>query len=122
MGTRPRFLSDSMSNFISDVRFAARQLRSRPGFTVIAVLTLALGIGSTTAIFSAVDPVLFKSLPYPNSQRMMALWESRGGGSQLAVSYGTFHGIAERSHSFDTIAVMKPWQPTLVGGDRPERL
>src|SRR5436305_1983892 len=101
-----------MRTLFSDLHFAARQLRSRPGFTLVAVLTLALGIGATTAIFSAVNPVLFKSLPYPKADRIMALWESRGGGSQLAVSYGTFHGIAERSHSFDALAVMKSWQPT----------
>ena len=111
-----------MQTVLSDLRYGARQLRSRPGFTIVAVLTLAIGIGATTAIFSAVNPVLFKSLPYPEAGRMMMLWETRGGASQQAVSFGTFHGTAERSRSFDALAVFKPWQPTLVGGDQPERL
>jgi hypothetical protein len=66
-----------------DFRYALRQLRKNPGFTATAILILALGIGATTAIFSAVNPILFKSLPYPHPDRLMAILEMKDGGSRL---------------------------------------
>ena len=105
-----------------DVRFAARQLRKNPAFTVTAVLILALGIGAATAIFSVVNPVLFKPLPYPDPDRIAMIWENRGDGVPLAVSFGTFLGIRERSRSFQAMAVEKPWQPTITTTAEPERL
>ena len=62
-----------ISTFFADLRHGARQLRRSPGFTTITVLTLALGIGATTAIFSAVNPVLFRSLPYPHADRIVTI-------------------------------------------------
>src|SRR5580698_378115 len=59
-----------------DLRFAARTLRQRPGFTAVGALTLALGIGASTAIFSAVNPVLFEALPYPHAGRIMMIWDT----------------------------------------------
>src|SRR5258707_9587043 len=58
-----------------DFRFAARMLRKNPGFTAVAVLTLALGIGASTAIFFILDAVLFRALPYPNSEKIVRVWE-----------------------------------------------
>ena len=66
----------------ADLRYAARRLRAAPGFTAIAVLTLALGVGATTAIFSAVNPILVEPLPYPSSARIMTIWEMRGDGGR----------------------------------------
>src|SRR5688500_5929840 len=60
---------------VADLRYAARRLRSTPAFTLVTVLTLALGVGATTAIFSAVNPILFESLPYPAADRLAMLWE-----------------------------------------------
>ena len=105
----------------ADVRFALRQLGRSPGFAWTSILILALGIGACTAIFSAVKPILIDPLPYPRAQKIMMIWETRGAGGPMDVTFGTFHGVAERSRSFATIAVMKPWQPTMVATDSPER-
>ena len=86
-----------------------------PALRLSPSLTLALGIGAGTAIFSAVNPILFEPLPYPHARRLMMLWEMRGDGSPQPVTFATFHGLQERSRSFDAMAVMKPWQPSMAG-------
>ena len=67
-----RWLEDLWQDF----RYAARTLRQRPGFTAVGALTLALGIGASTAIFSAVNPILFEPLPYPHARRIMMIWDT----------------------------------------------
>ncbi|MDQ6887033.1 MAG: ABC transporter permease [Gemmatimonadota bacterium] len=106
---------------LADLRYAARRLRAAPGFTAITLLTLALGIGATTAIFSAVNPILFEPLPYPQSGRIAMVLEMGSDGSRNAGTFGMYRGLAERARSVDAIAVLKPWQPTRTGADRPER-
>jgi len=78
-----------------------------------------LGIGTTTAIFSAVNPILFKSLPYPHADRIMSVFEMKDGGPRLP-SFATFRGVAERSQSFEAMAAMKVWRPAMVGTGEPE--
>src|SRR6476660_6957317 len=68
---------EMIRTFFGDLRFTFRQLRSNPGFAIISVLTLALGIGASTAIFSAVNPILFEPLPYPHADRLTTIWEMR---------------------------------------------
>src|SRR6185503_16137727 len=102
-------------------RYGARRLRRDPAFTALAAGTLALGIGATTAIFSAVKPILIDPLPYPHAERVTMLWETAGD-TRLDGSYALFRGLAERSRSFDAIAVMRAWQPTVTGATEPERL
>ena len=109
------------SAVLADLRYAARRLRAAPGFTAITVLTLALGIGATTAIFSAVNPILFEPLPYPDAGRIAMILEVRSDGSRNDGTFGMYRGLAERTRSFDAIAVLKPWQPTMTGADQPER-
>ena len=105
----------------ADLHYAARQLLHNPGFALVGILTLALGIGASTAIFSAVNPILFQPLPYPHADRVTMIQEMRGNGSPRRPSFGTFHGLAEGSDTFEAMAVMKPWQPTMVGTGQPER-
>jgi putative ABC transport system permease protein len=107
--------------FSSDVRFAARQLRNHPGFTIVGILTLALGIGASTAIFSAVNPILLKPLPYPHPDRILMIW-STFQGARSDVAFGTCRELAVRAHSFDAMAIFEPWQPAITGGTQPERL
>jgi predicted permease len=111
-----------MNELFHDLRYALRQLRRNPGFTCTAIVILGLGIGASTAIFSAVNPILFEPLPYPHASRIMMIWYAAEDGSRIPQTFHTYRELAERSRSFDAIAVMKPWQPTLTGADRPERI
>lgn len=110
----------SLESLWSDIRYAIRQMRKRPGFSLTCILILALGMGASTAIFSVVSPVLFEALPYPEANRLVSVGELRGQGARLP-SFGTFRGIEEGSRSFEAVAVSKPWQPTLIGEDHGER-
>jgi putative ABC transport system permease protein len=111
----------TLHTLLTDLHYAARQLSRNPGFALVTTLTLALGIGAGTAIFSAVNPILFKPLPYPNAAQLMMIWEMRSDGSSQPVTFGTFYGLEQRARSFDTMAVMKPWQPAMTGPLQPER-
>jgi putative ABC transport system permease protein len=109
-----------MNRLFQDLRFGLRQLRQRPGFACLAIVILGLGIGASTAIFSAVNPILFEPLPYPHASRIMMIWDIFEG-SRNEVTFHTYRELAERNRSFDDVAVVKPWQPTLTGADEPER-
>jgi putative ABC transport system permease protein len=114
-----RWLEDLWQDF----RYAARTLRQRPGFTAVGVLTLALGIGASTAIFSAVNPILFEPLPYPHANRIMMIWDTFQG-VRCDLTFHSYRELAARNRSFDTMAVMEAWQPTLTssaGAAQPER-
>jgi len=111
-----------METLIHDIRYALRQLRKAPGFACTAILFLAIGIGGTTAIFSALNPILLEPLPYPQSNKLLTVWYAGEDGARIPQAFHTYREMAERSRSFDATAVMKAWQPTLVGADQPERL
>jgi putative ABC transport system permease protein len=111
-----------MNGLFHDIRYAVRQLRKHLGFTCTAVLILGLGIGASTAIFSAVNPILFEPLPYPHASRIMTIWYAGEDGSRTPQTFHTYRELAERNRSFEAIAVMKAWQPTLTGANEPERL
>jgi putative ABC transport system permease protein len=112
----------SLERLGQDLRFGLRMLRKNPGFTWIAVVTLALGIGTSTAIFSVVKPVLFDSLPYPQANRLVMIWEGQKDGGRNDGTFGLYRALVERSRSFASLAVMRSWQPTLTGATEPERL
>ena len=88
-----------------DVRYAARMLRKSPLLSGIAILTIALGIGANTAVFSIVNGVLLSPLPYRDSERLVKVWETLPGLSQATVSYPDYKDWQERSRVFDGLAV-----------------
>lgn len=111
-----------VENLWADLRFAARRLRGEPGFTLVTVLTLAIGLGASTAIFSAVNPILFQPLPYPEPRQVVSVWDFGVDRAPAEVTYGTYHELIARTRSFAAFSVFKPWQPTLTGGAEPERI
>jgi putative ABC transport system permease protein len=112
---------NAVRTFFFDLRYALRQFQLNPGFTIVAVVTLALGIGASTAIFSAVNPILFSPLPYPHPNRVLMIWNTWRG-ARFELAYGTYRELLERGRSFDSMAIFEPWQPTLTGGSIPDRL
>jgi putative ABC transport system permease protein len=114
-----------MKTLFQDLRYGARMLMKTPGFTVAAVLTLALGIGANTAIFSIVNSVLLKPLPYPNADRLMTIWENhtaRNGPEREWTSPTGFEDWRDQTKSFDHVVALQNWQPTLTGDGDPEQL
>jgi len=113
-----------MHAFAQDIRYALRQLRKNPGFTLMAALTLALGIGSATAVFSLVDAVLLRPLPFAQPERLVALdtLESRGGSATPAdVSYPDFFDWRDQAKSFDALAAYQNGAVTFASKDGPVR-
>lgn len=113
---------NAVETVVADIRYGARRLRRSPSFTAVSVITLALGIGATTAIFSVVNPILFEPLPYPDAHRIAMVSDLGGDGTPIPVTFGTYRELLQRSHTFDAMAAFKPWQPTMVGTAEPERL
>src|SRR5262252_1130832 len=93
---------------LGDIRYALRTLAARPGFTIAAVLTLALGIGANTAIFTAVYGVLLKPLPYGDPDGLMRVSETRRGGA-WNVSYPNYVDWRARNHVFDAMAIFNTY-------------
>ena len=112
----------AVDTLFGDIRYALRGLRRDPVFTVVAALTLALGIGAATAIFSAVNPILFRALPYPGAERVVTISDRAGDGTPAEPTYGTYEELASRSRAFETLAATDLWRPSLTGTDEPERL
>ena len=108
--------------FLVDLRRAARRLRRTPGFAVVTVITLALGIGASTAIFSTIRPVLIDSLPYPDGDRLVVVSDTTEGGVPLEVTFGSYREIVTRSRALQRATVSRAWLPTLNGDGEAERL
>ena len=105
-----------------DLVYAGRQLRKAPLFTAIAVLTLALGIGATTAIFSVVDAVVLRPLPYPEPERLVRLWESNPQTDEFSVSDPNFLDWRQSNRSFTDMAAIRYASFTLAGDGEPVRI
>jgi putative ABC transport system permease protein len=105
-----------------DLRYALRQLGRAPGFTAVAVLTLALGIGATSAIFSMVNAVLLRPLPYREPAELMMLHEARPDGTRNTVSFPNFADWRAQDSAFRALAIVREQQFVLTGGTSPERV
>ncbi len=100
-----------------DLRFALRMLRKSPAFTAVAILTLALGIGANTAIFSLVNGILLRPLPYHDPGRLTIVWERNADGTSENVGYATYLEWKAQNKSFEELALYSSWQPILQVGD-----
>jgi ABC-type lipoprotein release transport system permease subunit len=110
-----------METLIKDIRFGVRSLLARPGFTVLAVFTLALGIGACTAIFSVVDGVLLRPLPYPDAERIVQVREINSKGHQIAFAEPNFRDVRARSRTLEAVAQYNGELATVTGGIAPVR-
>jgi len=110
-----------MDTLFKDIRVGLRSLRKRPGFTLIAILTLALGIGASTAIFSVVDGVLLRPLSYPHAERMMQLREVNPRGVRISFAEPNFLDLRARSRSFESMAQYGGTVTTVNGASEPVR-
>ena len=112
-----------MTSLMQDVRYALRLLVKAPGFAVVAVLTLALGIGANTAIFTVVNALLLRPLPYAQPDRLVMVWQdlrARGGPADEWATPGNYADWRREPDVFARVAVDRGWRPTLTGGAEPE--
>jgi predicted permease len=113
-----------LEQLLQDVRFGLRMLRKSPAFTVVAVLTLAIGIGANTYIFSMVDALLLRPMEFPEPGRLVALWERlpNTGVERNELSPANFLDFRDRNHVFDHVAAQSWWDVNLGGVEHPEHL
>src|ERR1043166_268829 len=111
-----------MRNFLQDLRYGMRIMVKRPGFTLIAALTLALGIGANTAIFSAVNAVLLKPLPFPESQQLLDLSETFKPNGYGSVSVPPFEDWKSQNTVFAGTSAYSSTSFNLQGNDTPQRI
>src|SRR5215831_11868806 len=109
---------------LQDLRYAARTLWRQPGFSVVAILTLALGIGANAAIFSVINAVLLRPLPYPHAERMVYVFEGKLSDPKAEDSFSphNFTDIRNRNQSFDSYFAFNNTSFTLTGDQQPEAL
>jgi putative ABC transport system permease protein len=111
-----------MDHLANDLRFALRTIRNSPGFTIIAILTLALGIGANTAMFSFVDAVLLRPLPFPHAEQIVNVWEKPPGGNRNGISTLNFLDWKNQNTVFTAMAAQTWGSVTLTGADVPIEL
>src|SRR5688500_6673788 len=111
-----------MTGFIQDLRYAVRALRRAPGFAAVSILTLALGIGATTIVYSIVDGILLRPLPIVEPDRVMLARETSPTGSDMGLSWPNFLDWTSRQTSFETFAGWRGVTANLTGIERPRRL
>jgi len=111
-----------MNTFWQDLRFGVRMLLKKPGFTLIAIITLALGIGANTAIFSVVNAVLLQPLPYAEPERIVRIYGRFSQGNQAATSPPDFLDYRAQNRTFEEFAALMSSSFNLTGGAEPERI
>jgi hypothetical protein len=122
--TRGMWGFGALETFWQDLRYGARMLLKQPGFTVVAVITLALGIGANATIFSIVNALLLRHLPFPQPEHLVQVWEfdRQSGNQKLDVALPNLVDWRQQSQSFWSIAVYLPTSFSLYGNDEPERV
>ena len=113
---------NTMDAFRQDLRFALRTLIKRPGFALVAILTLALGIGANTAIFSVVNAVLLRPLPWSDAEQLMFVNATRSGEPQQGVAYLDYLDWRRENTTFQELGVIRGQSVNLTGGETPDRL
>jgi len=111
-----------METLLQDLAFGLRMMRRNYLFTTVAVMTLAVGIGANTAIFSLVNTVLLRELPYRNSETLVWVWATRTDRDKAFYSIPNFLDTRERSQTFEQLAAFANWGVNLTGNGEPERL
>ncbi|MEO8434817.1 MAG: ABC transporter permease [Pyrinomonadaceae bacterium] len=113
-----------MNSILRDLKFSARSLLKRPALTIIAIVTLAIGIGANTAFFSVVNSLLIKPLSFPDLDRVVAVWENRPsqGVARNEASMANFLDWRAQNHTFEQLATYRGWSANLTGLETPERL
>src|SRR5262245_31870549 len=115
-GLHPTTLRRPMDMLMRDLRYVARSLARAPGFFLVAVLTLALGIGATTAIFSVVNGVLLQPLPYPSSERIVQVFQIDKDSKRMSVSEPNFLDWQAQTRAFDAMAISRAGGMVTVNG------
>src|SRR5580698_3619602 len=111
-----------METFFQDIRFGLRALAKNPGFASVAILTLALGIGANTALFSVVSGVLLNPLPYPHSEQLVTVYGSAPGFSQAPVAYLNFLDWQRDTRTFSSMATYRNQDYNFTDSNETERL
>ena len=114
-----------MHGLLQDLKYALRMVARAPGFTAVVAVTLALGIGANTAIFSVVYSLLLRPLPYRDPDRIAMVWQdmtARGGPAREFTTPGNFVDLAGEHGTFESVAAVRGWQPTITGLGDPEPL
>lgn len=113
-----------MENLLQDIRYGIRMLAKRPGFTSVAIIALALGIGANTAVFSVINAILLRPLPFKDPERLVWVWGAsiNTGQGQRSVSPPDFLDFREQVESFESFSAMQNWSASLTGGGEPERI
>src|SRR5919205_4012807 len=111
-----------MDLLLQDVRFGLRMLAKSPGFTAVAVITLALGIGANTAMFSVINAVLLRPLPYPHPEQLVTLHESKPNFDAGSISYPNFRDWQKNNRTFSAMAVARGTAFNLTGRGDAEQV
>src|SRR5215471_5255839 len=111
-----------MDRWLAEFRYSLRVLARTPGFTTVAILTLALGIGATTAVYAVADGAILRPFPYPDMDRIMLIGEVGGNGQPMSVSWPDFGDWQAQNEVFSQIGLYRNQTVTLTGAGDPERV